>query len=319
MSSHLLRRGLLSSCNPASTSCRALGAKPPIDPYAVLNVKQTSTAKHIKSRYYQLSKQYHPDSSGATDENTAMFHSISEAYDILSNADKRAAFDRVNRTSPVSQGSNSYGAGRRPPPQSRPPSAGATNNSSYENADRTKWREEYEDVMKDPFTGKSTFDEGDWDRQYINFVRFQERLRKQQNKGERTKSYGPSGPNTDSKFESFYHEASKQQAQWQDAKYATYGFHSRSYGDRTQEKRGKSKQPLELTADDAAALWAQEHAANSKHRNSMPSFEYMLSKEDDAKKEEYARNAAFVGVIAGGSILLLALGHSFNAQSQRQT
>jgi DnaJ-class molecular chaperone len=71
----------------------------------VLNVSTNSQSKEIKQAYYQLAKKYHPDtflSNSQTppteDEYTKIdqkFKSITEAYSILSDQDKRKQYDRL--------------------------------------------------------------------------------------------------------------------------------------------------------------------------------------------------------------------------------
>ena len=58
--------------------------------YDVLNVSEHATLKEIKHSYYQLSRKYHPDKNNGDD---TMFKKISEAYEILSNTEKRRQYD----------------------------------------------------------------------------------------------------------------------------------------------------------------------------------------------------------------------------------
>lgn len=69
------------------------------DPYEVLQVKRNATTAQIKTQYKKLAKVFHPDvvaAQGTTEEKqdaAAKFESISEAYQVLSNPDKRSAYD----------------------------------------------------------------------------------------------------------------------------------------------------------------------------------------------------------------------------------
>ncbi|KPL71220.1 molecular chaperone DnaJ [Ornatilinea apprima] len=65
----------------------------PRDYYEILGVPRTATADELKSAFRQLARKYHPDVNkdpGAEDK----FKEINEAYAVLSDADKRAAYDR---------------------------------------------------------------------------------------------------------------------------------------------------------------------------------------------------------------------------------
>lgn len=63
------------------------------DYYKTLNLDRNATLKEIKSSYRKLARQYHPDlnkGSGAEDK----FKEISAAYEVLSDDEKRASYDR---------------------------------------------------------------------------------------------------------------------------------------------------------------------------------------------------------------------------------
>ena len=65
-----------------------------IDYYEVLNVSKTATDAELKTAYRKLAMQYHPDRNPNNPEAEAKFKECSEAYSVLSDADKRAAYDR---------------------------------------------------------------------------------------------------------------------------------------------------------------------------------------------------------------------------------
>ena len=63
-------------------------------PYEVLGVKPDATADEIRKVYRKLAKQFHPDLNPGKPEAEARFKSIAAAYDLLSDPDKRARYDR---------------------------------------------------------------------------------------------------------------------------------------------------------------------------------------------------------------------------------
>ncbi|QTN19945.1 molecular chaperone DnaJ [Brevundimonas sp. AJA228-03] len=64
------------------------------DYYEVLSVERTIDAAGLKSAYRRLAMEHHPDRNGGSEESMARFKEISEAYTVLSDDQKRAAYDR---------------------------------------------------------------------------------------------------------------------------------------------------------------------------------------------------------------------------------
>jgi len=64
------------------------------DPYEVLGVQKTDSEAAIRSAYRKLAKRHHPDVNPGKPEAAEKFKEISAAYDILSDKEKRARFDR---------------------------------------------------------------------------------------------------------------------------------------------------------------------------------------------------------------------------------
>ncbi|KAN0063186.1 mdj1 protein precursor [Thecaphora frezii] len=88
-------RSPASSLRPFSTSRAHLASAK--DPYATLGVKKDATAKDIKRAYYDLAKKYHPDTNKEKNSKER-FVEIQNAYDILSDEKKRAAYDQYGTT-----------------------------------------------------------------------------------------------------------------------------------------------------------------------------------------------------------------------------
>ncbi|HQS69946.1 MAG TPA: DnaJ domain-containing protein, partial [Novosphingobium sp.] len=64
------------------------------DPYSTLGVPRSATEKDIKSAYRKLAKELHPDKNKDNPKATERFSEVTRAYDLLSDKDKRAKFDR---------------------------------------------------------------------------------------------------------------------------------------------------------------------------------------------------------------------------------
>ena len=64
------------------------------DPYTTLGVARNATEKDIKSAYRTLAKELHPDRNKDNPAATERFGKVTQAYDLLSDKDKRAQFDR---------------------------------------------------------------------------------------------------------------------------------------------------------------------------------------------------------------------------------
>ena len=64
------------------------------DYYAVLGVRKSASTDEIKKKFRQLALKYHPDRNQGNKAAEAKFKELGEAYDVLSDEDKR---DRYNR------------------------------------------------------------------------------------------------------------------------------------------------------------------------------------------------------------------------------
>jgi len=84
------------------------------DPYEVLGVPRTASAKDIKSAYRKHAKQYHPDQNPNDPKAKDLFAAANQAYEILGDEKQRAAFDRGEigpDGKPVFQGFENAGGG----------------------------------------------------------------------------------------------------------------------------------------------------------------------------------------------------------------
>lgn len=78
------------------------------DFYKVLGVKKTASERDIKKAYLKLSKQYHPDKNPGDDTANKKFIEISEAYQVLSDAEKRRVYDQHGHEGLKQQGQGGH-------------------------------------------------------------------------------------------------------------------------------------------------------------------------------------------------------------------
>ncbi len=64
------------------------------DYYTVLGVQRDASADDLKKAYRKLAMQYHPDRNPGDKQSEARFKDVNEAYDVLKDEQKRAAYDR---------------------------------------------------------------------------------------------------------------------------------------------------------------------------------------------------------------------------------
>jgi DnaJ-class molecular chaperone len=88
------------------------------DPYATLGVQRTASEKDIKSAYRKLAKELHPDRNKANPKAAERFSDVTKAYDLLSDKDKRARFDRgeIDADGNPAMPFGGFGGGRGPQP-----------------------------------------------------------------------------------------------------------------------------------------------------------------------------------------------------------
>ena len=76
-----------------------------LDYYEVLSVSKTASDGEIKTAYRKLAMQYHPDRNPGDHSAEEKFKECSEAYGVLSDPQKRAAYDRYGHAGTGGQGS----------------------------------------------------------------------------------------------------------------------------------------------------------------------------------------------------------------------
>ena len=64
------------------------------DYYEVLGVNKNASADDIKRSYRRLAMKYHPDKNPDNEEAEAKFKECAEAYEVLSDPDKKQRYDR---------------------------------------------------------------------------------------------------------------------------------------------------------------------------------------------------------------------------------
>jgi DnaJ-class molecular chaperone len=82
------------------------------DYYATLGVSKTAPEKEIKAAYRKLARKYHPDVNPGDNNAEAKFKEVSEAYEVLSDADKRKKYDQFgDQWKAYSQNPGGFGGG----------------------------------------------------------------------------------------------------------------------------------------------------------------------------------------------------------------
>lgn len=69
------------------------------DPYGLLGVSRRATEEDVRKAYRRLAREYHPDANPGDIKSEERFKEIQQAYEILSNPNKRREYDERSRPS----------------------------------------------------------------------------------------------------------------------------------------------------------------------------------------------------------------------------
>lgn len=81
------------------------------DFYKILGVSEKADEKELTKAYRKLARKYHPDANPNDTSAEDKFKAVSEAYDVLGDADRRKEYDEFRKYGGRSLGGNPYGAG----------------------------------------------------------------------------------------------------------------------------------------------------------------------------------------------------------------
>ncbi|MGL6196119.1 MAG: DnaJ domain-containing protein, partial [Thermoguttaceae bacterium] len=78
-----------------------------VDYYEVLGISKTASGDEIASAYRKLAMQHHPDRNPGDDEAIVKFKMCAEAFEVLSNEQKRSIYDKYGHAGLESTGGGS--------------------------------------------------------------------------------------------------------------------------------------------------------------------------------------------------------------------
>jgi molecular chaperone DnaJ len=81
------------------------------DYYEILGVTKTATTDEIKKAYRKVAMQFHPDRNPGDKAAEEKFKEAAEAYEVLSDADKKAQYDRYGHAGVSGNGRGGFGGG----------------------------------------------------------------------------------------------------------------------------------------------------------------------------------------------------------------
>lgn len=104
------------------------------DYYKILGVSRTASADDIKKAFRKLARKYHPDVNPGDKKSEEKFKEINEAYEVLSDSDKRRKYDTLGPNWHEQFSPNFSGAGRRSYGFSGRPSSSSSSTFDFDNA-----------------------------------------------------------------------------------------------------------------------------------------------------------------------------------------
>src|SRR5262245_65976530 len=82
------------------------------DYYEILGVNRGCDDAGLKAAFRKLAMEHHPDRNGGCEKAASRFKELNEAYSVLSDADRRAAYDRFGHAGVNGPGAGFGGGGR---------------------------------------------------------------------------------------------------------------------------------------------------------------------------------------------------------------
>ena len=82
------------------------------DYYEILGVSKSASEEEIKKAYRKMAIKYHPDKNPDNKEAEEKFKEAAEAYEVLSNAQKKAQYDRFGHAGMGGAAGGGFGGGR---------------------------------------------------------------------------------------------------------------------------------------------------------------------------------------------------------------
>lgn len=121
------------------------------DPYTILGVQRTDDDRTIRAAYRKLAKKFHPDVNPGKPEAADRFKAIATAYDLLSDKEKRARYDR---------GEIDATGNERAPPRPHYRDFGDTGGRAGYRGESGFAPEDLEDILSHAFGGGGPFGKG---------------------------------------------------------------------------------------------------------------------------------------------------------------